>query len=144
MKRARLHRSLSARIAVIAVLLAAGSALAQPPRPEKAALSLTADCTAYEPGGTARIAAKVTVEDGWHVNSNTPTFDYLIPTKLDLELPSGWPDEAVRYLLTTRSDAFTAYIQVQGWRDAEDSRECWKPGLYRTKGASGRTTKITA
>jgi suppressor for copper-sensitivity B len=84
-------------LAGAAVLLAAGSALAQPPRPEKATLSLTADRTAYEPGGTARIAAKVIVEDGWHVNSNTPTFDYLIPTKLDLELPSGWSDETVRY-----------------------------------------------
>jgi suppressor for copper-sensitivity B len=72
-------------------------ALAQPPREEKADLSVTADRTAYEPGETARIAAKVTVEEGWHVNSNTPTFDYLIPTKLNLELPAGWPDESVRY-----------------------------------------------
>jgi suppressor for copper-sensitivity B len=82
---------------LVMIGLATGSALAQPDRPEKATLSLTADRTAYEPGETARIAAKVTVEDGWHVNSNTPTFDYLIPTKLDLELPDGWPDEAVRY-----------------------------------------------
>src|SRR6185436_11479603 len=72
-------------------------ALAQPPREEKADLSVAADRTAYEPGETARIAAKVTVEEGWHVNSNTPTFDYLIPTKLNLELPAGWPDEYVRY-----------------------------------------------
>jgi thiol:disulfide interchange protein len=76
---------------------AAGSVLAQPDRPEKAVLSPTADRTAYEPGETARVATRVTVEDGWHVNSNTPTFDYLIPTKLDLELPDGWPDETVRY-----------------------------------------------
>ncbi|MES1244365.1 MAG: thioredoxin family protein [Acidobacteriota bacterium] len=78
-------------------LTAAGPAAAQPDRPEKAALSVAADRTAYEPGETARVAVKVTVEGGWHVNSNTPTFDYLIPTKLDLELPDGWPDEAVRY-----------------------------------------------
>ena len=84
-------------VALAATLLTAGPALAQPERPEQADLSLTADRTAYEPGETARIAAKVTVESGWHVNSNTPTFDYLIPTKLDLELPEGWPDEAVRY-----------------------------------------------
>jgi suppressor for copper-sensitivity B len=96
MKRALFYR-FAAGIAGFALTGLAGPALAQPPRPEKAALSLTADRTAYEPGETARIAAKVTVEDGWHVNSNTPTFDYLIPTKLDLELPAGWPDEAVRY-----------------------------------------------
>lgn len=84
-------------VALAATLLTSGAALAQPGRPEKAALSLAADRTAYEPGGTARIAARVTVEDGWHVNSNTPTFEYLIPTKLDLELPADWPDETVRY-----------------------------------------------
>ncbi len=71
--------------------------MAQPGRPEQATLGLTADRTAYEAGETARVAAKVRVEDGWHVNSNTPTFDYLIPTKLDLELPDGWADETVRY-----------------------------------------------
>src|SRR6185369_12154757 len=78
--------------------LALGSVVsAQPPRPEKAKLSVLADRTAYEAGGTARIGARVSIEAGWHVNSHTPTFDYLIPTKLDLELPAGWPDETVRY-----------------------------------------------
>ncbi|HWM93371.1 MAG TPA: thioredoxin family protein [Thermoanaerobaculia bacterium] len=66
-------------------------------REEKAELALAADRTAYEAGETARVAARVTVEEEWHVNSNTPTFDYLIPTKLDLELPAGWVDETVRY-----------------------------------------------
>ncbi len=72
-------------------------AIAQLTLQEKAAVALTADRTAYEPGQTARIAARVTIEDSWHINSNTPTFDYLIPTKLDLELPAGWPAETVRY-----------------------------------------------
>jgi len=85
-------------LAVVAIaILVAISAPAQLLRQEKAEVGLLADRTAYEPGETARIAAKVTVEDGWHVNSNTPTFDYLIPTKLDLELPSGWPEETARY-----------------------------------------------
>ncbi len=73
------------------------AALAQLDFQEKAEVALTADRTAYEPGQTARIAARVTIEDSWHINSNTPTFDYLIPTKLDLELPAGWPDERVSY-----------------------------------------------
>ncbi|HEX3131072.1 MAG TPA: thioredoxin family protein [Thermoanaerobaculia bacterium] len=88
---------ISCAATLLAAILTTGPAVAQPARPEQADLSLTADRTAYEPGETARIAAKVTVEDGWHVNSNTPTFDYLIPTRLDLELPEGWPDETVRY-----------------------------------------------
>jgi suppressor for copper-sensitivity B len=95
MKRASRIRS-AALFAALALGFA-GLALAQPPREEKARLSLTTGRAAYEPGETARIAAKVTVENGWHVNSNTPTFDYLIPTKLDLELPAGWPGEVLRY-----------------------------------------------
>jgi suppressor for copper-sensitivity B len=93
----KIARFLYSVAAVATFLTTPGLATAQPGRPEQAALSLTADRTAYEPGGTARIAAKVRVEDGWHVNSNTPTFDYLIPTKLDLELPDGWAEETVRY-----------------------------------------------
>lgn len=93
----KIARFLSSVAALAALLTTANPAAAQPGRPEQATLSLTADRTAYEAGETARIAAKIRVEDGWHVNSNTPTFDYLIPTKLDLELPADWPDEVVRY-----------------------------------------------
>lgn len=92
------HCGLAAALLTAFVAFASpGLTLAQLSREEKADIALAADRTAYEPGDTARVAAKVTVEEGWHVNSNTPTFDYLIPTKLDLELPSGWPDETVRY-----------------------------------------------
>jgi suppressor for copper-sensitivity B len=67
------------------------------PRVEKAKLALQAERTACEAGGTARISALVAIEPGWHVNSHTPTFDYLIPTVLELELPAGWPRPAVEY-----------------------------------------------
>jgi suppressor for copper-sensitivity B len=88
----------TAPLSVVALGLAfAISAPAQLVRQEKAEVGLLADRTAYEPGETARVAAKVTVEEEWHVNSNTPTFDYLIPTKLDLELPASWPEETLRY-----------------------------------------------
>ena len=70
---------------------------AQPPRPEKAQVQLAVDRTAYEAGTTARIAALVSIENGWHVHSNKPTLDYLIPTVLDLELPAGWPEETIQY-----------------------------------------------
>ena len=94
----RVRPNLPATLSVVALgLFGAISTPAQPLRQEKAEVGLVADRTAYEPGETARVAAKITVEEGWHVNSNTPTFDYLIPTKLDLQLPAGWPDEAVRY-----------------------------------------------
>lgn len=75
----------------------AGSLQAQIARPEKADFVLTSDRTAYEAGAPAQVAALVTIEPGWHVNSNKPTFDYLIPTELTLELPQGWPLAEVRY-----------------------------------------------
>lgn len=77
--------------------LAAGALEAQIRRPEKASFVLTADRTAYGAGSPARVAALVTIEPGWHVNSHTPTFDYLIPTELDLLLPESWPAETVQY-----------------------------------------------
>src|SRR5262245_3945766 len=70
---------------------------AQPPRPEKAAVNLALDRPAYEGGSPARIAALVSIEHGWHVHSNKPTLDYLIPTVLDLQVPVGWPEETIHY-----------------------------------------------
>lgn len=66
-------------------------------RPEKAKLALAEDRTAYEPGTVARIAAVLTVEEGWHVQSHTPSFDYLIPTVLTLDLPVGFREVAIVY-----------------------------------------------
>jgi thiol:disulfide interchange protein len=82
-----------------AALLAAASAPvgAAIPRPEKAKLALQAEHPAVAAGDTARISALVAIESGWHVNSHTPTFDYLIPTELELELPAGWPRANVDY-----------------------------------------------
>lgn len=56
---------------------------------EKATVKLQANRSAYEPGEVVRLAARVELEDHWHVNSNVPSYDYLIPTELILELPPG-------------------------------------------------------
>jgi thiol:disulfide interchange protein/type II secretory pathway pseudopilin PulG len=84
---------------VLGVLLGAAAlpAAAAIQRPEKAKLALQADRTAYQAGDTARIAALVAIEPGWHVNSHNPTFDYLIPTMLEIETPAGWPRPAPEY-----------------------------------------------
>jgi suppressor for copper-sensitivity B len=39
----------------------------------------------------------VTLEDHWHVNSNTPSYDYLIPTELILDLPPGSSETDLLY-----------------------------------------------
>lgn len=49
------------------------------------------------PGGSAVLVVTVDVQDGWHVNSNAPLEDYLIPTQVRLELPSGWGAPTAEY-----------------------------------------------
>ncbi len=90
----RLRLALAAAALVAVASTPAGAAI---PRPEKAKLALQAEHAAVAAGETARISALVSIEAGWHVNSHTPTFDYLIPTELELELPAGWPAAAIDY-----------------------------------------------
>lgn len=95
---------------VFAVLMAAVAGSVLPGRgaaqlPQQAALDfekgdveVALDRTAYRAGEPAELSVRLTIEDGWHANSNQPTYDYLIPTTVDLELPPEWPAaEALRY-----------------------------------------------
>ncbi len=70
---------------------------AQRPALEKARLELASDRSAHRRGETARIAAIAQVEQGWHIQSHTPSLDYLIPTVLTLDLPDGWADAKIEY-----------------------------------------------
>jgi suppressor for copper-sensitivity B len=81
----------------LCLLLLAGAAEAQLEPEPKASFVLTADRTAYDTGAAVRVAALVTIEPEWHVNSHKPTFEYLIPTVLSLELPEGWTAARVEY-----------------------------------------------
>ncbi len=57
---------------------------------EKGDVGVALDRTAYAPGDTAGMVVRVAIEDGWHTNSNQPTYDYLIATDVKLQLPPGW------------------------------------------------------
>jgi len=79
-------------------LLTASTLLGQGPgRAEKASFSVVADKTAHAPGEQASLAAVMDIERGWHTNSNQPTFEYLIPTKIEIALPAGWPGASIDY-----------------------------------------------
>ena len=82
-------------IAVALCLSAATGGQFRPP--PKASLDAVTDLTSYAPGTSVRIAAVIAVDDGWHIQSNTPSFEYLIPTVLALELPEGWSQPEVSY-----------------------------------------------
>lgn len=94
--RPRLSRLAPALALAILLAPAAASALRME-TPEKATLELAADRSAYAPGSTARIAALVHIEAGWHVNSHSPTFEYLIPTAIAFQPPQGWASPEVAY-----------------------------------------------
>lgn len=80
---------------ILALAAWAGSAIAQ----ERAVFAVSAAWRdgAPAPGAAGTIVVTVEVKDGWHVNSNTPLEDYLIPTTLNLELPAGWSADAPVY-----------------------------------------------
>ncbi len=85
-----------------ALLLAtAASAIALPATaldtPHRGTVEAGLDRTAYDGGARAELAVALTLEDGWHVNSHQPTYDYLIPTELTVTLPEGWEAPAVTY-----------------------------------------------
>jgi suppressor for copper-sensitivity B len=88
--------------AALAAALTAAPLAAQVARPQKARLALEPARLEVAAGGEARLAAIVTIDDGWHLQAHVPTYDYLIPTALGLELPAGWAPAAVDYPAPTR------------------------------------------
>jgi cytochrome c biogenesis protein CcdA/thiol-disulfide isomerase/thioredoxin len=61
-------------------------AAAQPP---EVRISAVAETDAAHSGATARVALEVTLDPGFHVNSDTPLDDFLIPTVLTVDPPDG-------------------------------------------------------
>ena len=52
---------------------------------------------ASDSGEAAEVAVEVAVEKGWHVNSDRPGLEFLIPTGVEFELPEGTTVETVTY-----------------------------------------------
>ncbi len=42
-----------------------------------------------QPGGQLKLAVKALIDEGWHINSNKPKEDFLIPTTIELDSASG-------------------------------------------------------
>ncbi len=66
-------------------------------------LARPADPAARIPaGGRGKVPLKVTIKDGWHINPDRPTLEYLIPTKVALEADAGVTVEAVSFPASVR------------------------------------------
>ena len=84
------------RRTIIAVLVLLALAA---PESSRAAAPVFAASAEWQGGGapaegaSTTLAVTVAVQEGWHVNSNVPLEDYLIPTTVRLDLPPGWTAE---------------------------------------------------
>ncbi|MEM8962500.1 MAG: thioredoxin family protein [Acidobacteriota bacterium] len=74
-------------IAITLLVLLVAPVSAQLEQEEKAQLELALDRSSYAPGDEVRLAAIMSIDDGWHVNGNQPSYDYLIPTTLEVTAP---------------------------------------------------------
>ena len=72
----------------------AASGLAQPPQ---VSIHPVGETDAVHADTTARVGLEITLDPGYHVNSDTPLDDLLIPTVLRLEPPDGFTLEGVAF-----------------------------------------------
>jgi thiol:disulfide interchange protein DsbD len=87
----RMARGLSAALA--ALTMSTGIAAAQlgggAMPAAKDLVQITAAPVSIAAGGTAAVAVKLTIRDGWHVNANPPAQDYMIATTVKLTAEDG-------------------------------------------------------
>jgi thioredoxin:protein disulfide reductase len=76
---------------LLIITLFIGSALHGQPLSTARQVSANAILSAdkIQAGSTLQIALQLKINDGWHVNSHTPTFDYLIGTLFELQSKEG-------------------------------------------------------
>lgn len=59
------------------------------PSATKVRLSVALSTAKIPAGSTFKAAVILSIDEGWHINSNTPTYDYLIGTNLQLQPKEG-------------------------------------------------------
>ena len=82
-----------------AAALAACGAVVPAAQPGRIGIALEplAEADAAHPGTTFRVAVRAQLDPGFHVNSNAPLEDFLIPTALALDPPAGIELEALAW-----------------------------------------------
>src|SRR3954470_23162506 len=76
------------RLAAVLVIAAAASAGRAPGAHPKTLLKTRAELTPAG-AGSGTLVVRCELASGWHVNSHTPSEDYLIPTTLDVTAATG-------------------------------------------------------
>ena len=84
------------------------------------------------PGGTATVVVTIAVDEGWHINSNAPLDEFLVPTRVLLTLPPGWTADAPafpRHRLASLSFSDTPVAVFEGVKDLRDIAHVDSDGL---------------
>lgn len=82
-------RQMAVVVAMVALVTVAVGAQGMGPEPVFGA-KLRADREPLVVGGDARLAVVLTVDRGWHVNSDDPGDEFSVATTVDWLLPDGW------------------------------------------------------
>jgi thiol:disulfide interchange protein DsbD len=83
---------------LLVLTLTASWAPAQLVRPEPVfQVELKADQEPAVAGSRLGLALVVTIDEGWHINSDSPGDEFSLPTTVDWTLPDGWPDPEIEY-----------------------------------------------
>ena len=84
---------------LLALLAAAALAPAQDSLLPKApiVIAMPAEAVTVAPGGSVRVELRFRVSPGYHINSNQPHSEFLIPTRLKLNPPASLVPGAVAY-----------------------------------------------
>ncbi len=92
-----LRRGIIALAATTALCSAAGSSAQVPAARDVVKPTAFASFEPVARGQQMEIAVVMKIRDGYHVNARETTFDYLIPTDLKAEAPTGFKTGAVSY-----------------------------------------------
>jgi DsbC/DsbD-like thiol-disulfide interchange protein len=86
-------------VLALLVLAAGALALAQDSLVPKAPIvtAVPPEPVAVAPGGSVRVELRIRVTPGYHINSNKPNSEFLIPTRLKLSPPAGLTPGAIVY-----------------------------------------------
>ncbi len=88
-------KKLTIGLVVVSAALFAG---AQGFRPEPVfSVRLKTDRTAAVAGEELRLAVVVDIEDGWHINTENPGDEFMVPTELGWTAPEGWPEIDIEF-----------------------------------------------
>lgn len=89
-----------AAVLVIVLLVAARGSFAQglfPPAEDLVSVRALASFSKFHPGSTGHVAVIAEIAEGWHINSDKPRDEFLIPTALEATAPEGIEIERILY-----------------------------------------------